>query len=690
MIIQNIVIQAETNSTSKVACKIEANSVMFELLSSRLYQDKPLAVVRELSTNALDAQIENGNSDIPFVVHLPTKLEPFFSIRDFGTGMSEETVMELYSTMGSSSKRESNLLNGALGVGSKSPFAYTQGGAFTLASFIGGEKHIYSVYSDGGVPSIALLGKFVTDEPNGVEISVPVQMEDISTFTSKASFIYSWFKVKPITNARLEYINLENPVFQGTNWKIFPNGLSSKVLMANVAYPIDSRNYSGLSLLGTNGLVIEANTGDIQMAGSREGLSYTKETLDKLREYENIINKELKATVNEMLEKSTNYLEVAEAMSALPREVLNGLSTVEFPKFLSLNWNEVKISSGDYLNFREPKYYGTKFNKASCLSGKKLKNANLIYEDTVASGSLVLAYYRTQGKDVIGLQRKPDMGAYQKTEIEEEAKELFSKIGLPFVKSSELAVTLGLITPRVKGQKRSSPSVKMQGSFNSIVYNPQALMQYPDTYTKNIDKAINPIYVPMIGVSEADKNWGGVVNGNSSTSVLGKIYNTLVYLKYKKEVTFIAVTKKDKGYAKGLEHYADFFKREFQNYVIRDTTTRGKLILDGLSISFGSWSDIGGLPNDFYKLVKYFESINKYSYNSSDATRTRSFFGSMGLNITKIEEDVPAEISSLVEKYLPILKTLSYNPRGKEAVFQFVRLVNIIDEHSKIKQNKRS
>jgi HSP90 family molecular chaperone len=37
------------------AFQIEANPVMFEILSSRIYTDVPYAIVRELSTNAADA-----------------------------------------------------------------------------------------------------------------------------------------------------------------------------------------------------------------------------------------------------------------------------------------------------------------------------------------------------------------------------------------------------------------------------------------------------------------------------------------------------------------------------------------------------------------------------------------------------------------------------------------------------------
>ena len=110
---------------------INASSKAFKILSSGLYQNKIRAIVRELSTNALDAHIEAKNSD-PFVVHLPTSFEPFFSIQDFGTGLSEEDVLNLYTSYFSSTKTSSDDYIGALGLGSKSPFSYVD--SFTIQS----------------------------------------------------------------------------------------------------------------------------------------------------------------------------------------------------------------------------------------------------------------------------------------------------------------------------------------------------------------------------------------------------------------------------------------------------------------------------------------------------------------------------------------------------------------------------
>ena len=44
--------------------KIAASAQAFDILSSKLYTDVKLAIVRELSTNAYDAMVEAGNNVI--------------------------------------------------------------------------------------------------------------------------------------------------------------------------------------------------------------------------------------------------------------------------------------------------------------------------------------------------------------------------------------------------------------------------------------------------------------------------------------------------------------------------------------------------------------------------------------------------------------------------------------------------
>ena len=84
--------------------------------------------------------IHIGQQDTPFEVHLPTILEPYFSVRDYGTGLTDQEIESIYTTYFESTKTNSNEYIGALGLGSKSPFSYTDN--FTVTSVKNGSKSI--------------------------------------------------------------------------------------------------------------------------------------------------------------------------------------------------------------------------------------------------------------------------------------------------------------------------------------------------------------------------------------------------------------------------------------------------------------------------------------------------------------------------------------------------------------------
>ena len=104
---------------------ITASGRAFKILSDGLYSDKIRAIIRELACNARDSHVAAGNT-APWDMHLPTYDENWFSIEDFGTGMSHEDVINVYSRYFASTKTASNDFVGQLGLGSKSPFSYTR------------------------------------------------------------------------------------------------------------------------------------------------------------------------------------------------------------------------------------------------------------------------------------------------------------------------------------------------------------------------------------------------------------------------------------------------------------------------------------------------------------------------------------------------------------------------------------
>lgn len=279
---------------------IEASHKAFKILSDSLYKDKISAVIRELSTNALDAHVEAGN-DAPFEVHLPTVLEPHFSVTDYGVGMDQEQVATLYTTYFSSSKTDSNDAIGALGLGSKSPFSYTD--AFNITSIKNGRKGIYSCFiGDEGTPTVQLIDELDTDEHNGVTISFSVREQDFETFITKAARIYWAFDRKPvITGAVNRFAEVSawwnEVVVRSTSdgWTFYselPNHLATnyrqraQVKMGNIIYPIAYDMLGNLNHKAEfalrNAFIINMPLGSCDIAPSREELNYDEETIQAL------------------------------------------------------------------------------------------------------------------------------------------------------------------------------------------------------------------------------------------------------------------------------------------------------------------------------------------------------------------------------------------------------------------------
>jgi len=96
----------ETNSESLSGTKfsIQSNAEAFKILSSQLYSNKPLAIVRELSCNALDSNNAAG-SKLPFKI---TMAKEILVIRDYGLGLTDDQMHQVYTSYFNSTKNDSN------------------------------------------------------------------------------------------------------------------------------------------------------------------------------------------------------------------------------------------------------------------------------------------------------------------------------------------------------------------------------------------------------------------------------------------------------------------------------------------------------------------------------------------------------------------------------------------------------
>jgi hypothetical protein len=306
----------------QTAYKVSSNAKMMKLLSDNLYSDKILAVIRELSTNALDSHVMAGRKHTAFDVNLPTYGIPVFSIRDYGTGMTREQLESMYTTYGASDKNQTNELQGCMGLGSKSPFAYAN--LFTTISYHNGMKHTYiNCKDDKELPQLNFIKSEPTKEENGLEISMAVNKNDVSQFADKASRIYQDFPSAPTIKGNSTGYRAKKNTFshvsKDTTWRLIDSGNSyeyqSYAIMGYVRYPIMASEFKTdvdrdnsrttktgkvetlvpwyqhgegynqqntvIELLNL-GFELDFDIGEIEMDISREGLQYTSITKDAI------------------------------------------------------------------------------------------------------------------------------------------------------------------------------------------------------------------------------------------------------------------------------------------------------------------------------------------------------------------------------------------------------------------------
>jgi len=310
---------------------IKVSRAAFSILSG-LYSDTPKAIVRELSTNAMDSHVAAGKPLQPIQVHLPNSLEPYLIIKDEGLGLSHEDVIQIYSTYFESTKTQSNDFNGCLGLGSKAPFAYTDN--FTITSIHTGIKRTYLAFFDeGGAPTLTLGSEQATDEENGVEIQIPVKPQDCNLFHSAAKEVYRWFSVLPnITGATIDFEDYKREIsFSGKDWNIGKaksdnsyasyNG-NSVAVMGGVAYPIDMRKSDGQFYdLLRSGLAISFKIGDVDFVPSREALDYNERTIKALDNKLAEIKRDIVEISKGKMKEAKFMNEVMDIYNVLPRFV---------------------------------------------------------------------------------------------------------------------------------------------------------------------------------------------------------------------------------------------------------------------------------------------------------------------------------------------------------------------------------
>ena len=285
----------ETNggmTSTEFKLREEDKAHIFNVLRNNLYSDKMLAVIREYSTNAWDANMANKKGNIPIQVTLPNNVDQTFKVRDFGTGLSEDDIFNVYASYGLSTKRGTNKLVGTLGFGSKSGSAYVDN--FTITSWHGGKKSVYEAYIDPtNIGRIVKLHEEPSDEPTGLCITIAVDSKDSWEFIQTATKFYTHFSPMPEFFGVDISVNISKIYDAYTLVHESKNGrfLTAKnytgnpgvyVVMGNISYPFPSDKIDWFPRSDYYLLVLNMNIGDIKFTTSRESIELDEQTVNAI------------------------------------------------------------------------------------------------------------------------------------------------------------------------------------------------------------------------------------------------------------------------------------------------------------------------------------------------------------------------------------------------------------------------
>lgn len=336
--------------------------MLFDILRSKMYSNPILAICREISCNARDAHREVGKSDEPVHIHIPTSLEPYYKIKDFGPGISPARMANVFIKYMASTKREDNVQTGGFGLGAKTPFSYAD--TFAITTNVDGVQYSYACFIDESkVGKLMLTSEAPTTEPNGTEIKIPVQPKNFNEFATWTEQACRHWTVKPVVKGQEIHWTKIEPMLDGKNWAITRCHDWNRVAMMvidGIEYPlpIDTlRKFADAKLIDCSkgNFVMYFGVGDLALSATRENIFLDEKTQSMIRRRLEDIYQEVRQRV---VDKINSFPNLWDANVYFRQELKQGFSNSRF--LGTLAWNGVDLHEDDHLSTNCTVFHFTK------------------------------------------------------------------------------------------------------------------------------------------------------------------------------------------------------------------------------------------------------------------------------------------------------------------------------------------
>ena len=316
-----------------------------------LYSDPIGSIVREITSNCIDA---NRERNLKLEGKIPTETEDdksFWSkkqtvcieyvekntilgidecimFHDYGCGLSQDRVANVFTTFGASTKRDNNYEIGGFGLGAKSPLAYSD--TFYVSSRHNGTETYYMIYrNNDNVPHMDQVYQASTDQQNGSTVIVPIKDSyDRRSFKESIATQLCFFDnlvfknvVESIGKVNNYYTSGDSSykVTEETDDYIITNdGREPFLLVGKVVYPLNWNMLDDFTESDFRGSVgIKFNIGVLDLVPSREELRYTSKTISLIQDKLKSVLGQFKQQINKKYENITDFGEYLRVISVL-------------------------------------------------------------------------------------------------------------------------------------------------------------------------------------------------------------------------------------------------------------------------------------------------------------------------------------------------------------------------------------
>jgi hypothetical protein len=276
----------------------------------------------------------------------------------------------MYRFYGLSDKIDNDKTVGYMGIGSKSPFAYTD--SFTTVSYYNGKKYLYINAKDkSGIPTINKMGEFDTIEENGLEISFGVKKEDISHFKTAVNNTFTYFPEYPegitppekkkvlFTGKKSKWIAIKDSYSWEKEIDLVIGYIKYSIKLKNIPSNLYVQNLQSQSLIPNTRIVLYTNIEDVDISASRESLQYTEKTVKYIENRTKEVREEYIEHVSDLVSKCHSVYEASKKVCVDQLVPLNDIN--------SFKYCGKKLSYSFPLSFCCFQYHKNKRRKECCV-----------------------------------------------------------------------------------------------------------------------------------------------------------------------------------------------------------------------------------------------------------------------------------------------------------------------------------